>query len=128
MTSRFRMRVPCCALPALGLLIPLSGCAPKQRVPLACVPEQVTIYVDGQALEENPDALELRADEPHKIYFKGEGYEPQLIVLESGTDPDGDPALVPAEVCVELVAVEVERSLTLTPEAEPTPAAHAPGP
>lgn len=126
--SRFRMQLLGCALPALALFVAFAGCAPKQRVPLDCVPEQVTIYVDGQALEENPDALELRADEPHKIYFKGEGYEPQLIVLESRTDPDGDPALAPAEVCVELVSVEVERSLTLTPEAEPTPAAHAPGP
>lgn len=124
--SRIRTRALSCTLPALALLVGLPGCAPKQRVPLECVPEQVTIYVDGQALEKTPDALELRADEPHKIYFKGEGYEPQLVVLESGTDPDGAPALAPAEVCVELVAVEVERRLTLTPEEEPTPA--SPGP
>jgi len=126
--NRIHIRNFCCALPALVLLVALAGCAPKQRVPLDCVPEQVTIYVDGHALDETPDELELRADEPHKIYFKGEGYEPQLIVLESGTDSDGAAALAPAEVCVELVAVEVERSLTLTPEVEPTPASPAPSP
>jgi len=92
------------------------GCAAKQRIPLDCVTEEVVVYVDGQLLEEHPDALELRADEPHKIYFKRPGHEPELVVLDTATGDDGRPRLSPDNVCVELVPIGVERELTIEAE------------
>lgn len=58
---------------ALGLA---SGCATKQTVSLACVPEEYTVYVDGEILKGGYESIELRAGEPHKIYVKGPGHEP----------------------------------------------------
>jgi len=89
------------------------ACAAKQRVPLDCVPEEVTVFVDQRALEELPESLELRSDRPHKIFLKGPGYEPQLIVLEPRRDESGKTALHPDRICVELVPVGVNRQLTL---------------
>lgn len=112
-----RSRARAAQLAWIGVVAALSvACAPKQRVPLECVPEEVTVYVDQRALGEHPDALELRADEPHKIYFKGPGYEPQLIVLEPEYDENGEPRLAPDRICVELVAVGVERQLDVEVE------------
>jgi hypothetical protein len=90
-----------------------TGCAAKQQIPLGCVTEEVVVYVDGELLEEHPDVLELRADEPHKIFFKRPGHEPELVVLEPSTDADGRPRLEPADVCIELVPVGLERELTI---------------
>ena len=102
---------------AIGLVAALGvGCAPKQRIPLDCVPEEVTIYVDQRALDEHPEALELRSDKPHKIYVKGPGYEPQLIILEPEYGEDGEQKLSPDRICVELVPVGVERNLELEVE------------
>ena len=105
------------ACAALGVVAALGvGCAPKQRIPLDCVPEEVTIYVDQRALDEHPEALELRSDKPHKIYVKGPGYEPQLIILEPEYGEDGEQKLSPDRICVELVPVGVERNLELEVE------------
>jgi hypothetical protein len=107
----------------IGAVVALGvACAPKQRVPLECVPDEVTVYVDQRALDEHPDALELRSDEPHKIYFKGPGYEPQLIVLEPEYDENGEPRLSPDRICVELVAVGVDRQLDVDVERDGDPA------
>ena len=105
-----------------------SACAAKQRVPLDCVPEEVTVYVDQRALEELPETLELRSDRPHKIFLKGPGYEPQLIVLEPRRGEDGKSTLHPDRICVELVRVGVDRQLTLEIEEDGGAAPGAPDP
>ena len=104
------------------------ACAAKQRVPLDCVPEEVTVYVDQRALEELPETLELRSDRPHKIFLKGPGYEPQLIVLEPRRGEDGKSTLHPDRICVELVRVGVDRQLTLEIEEDGGAAPGAPDP
>lgn len=91
------------------------GCASTQTIPLDCMSEEMVIYVDGRMLEEH-GALELRADEPHKLYFKHPGHEPQLIVLEPREGMDGGYVLEPANVCVELRAVGLDRELTVEVE------------
>ena len=101
------------ALVAVATLAIGLACAAKQRVPLDCVPDEVTVYVDQRALEELPETLELRSDRPHKIYLKGPGYEPQLVVLEPRRDAAGRTTLHPDRICVELVPVGVDRQLTL---------------
>jgi hypothetical protein len=89
------------------------ACAAKQRVPLDCVPEEVTVFVDQRELDELPETLELRSDRPHKIFLKGPGYEPQLVVLEPRRGADGTSTLHPDRICVELVRVGVDRQLRL---------------
>ncbi len=89
------------------------ACAAKQRVPLDCVPEEVTVFVDQRVLEELPEALELRSDRPHKIFLKRPGYEPQLIVLEPRRGEGGRSTLHPDRICVELVRIGVDRQLRL---------------
>ncbi len=92
----------------------LFACAPKQRIPLdACVTEQVIVFVDGRLLEHAPDSVELRSDEPHKLYFKRPGEPPHLVVLEAGSDDEGRPRLLPADPCRELLAVGLDRELTI---------------
>jgi hypothetical protein len=105
-----RTRIALAAVAALAIGL---ACAAKQRVPLDCVPDEVTVYVDQRALEEPPESLELRSDRPHKIYLKGPGYEPQLVVLEPRRDATGRTTLQPDRVCVELVPVGVDRQLRL---------------
>jgi hypothetical protein len=109
-----RILVGCCTVVSVSL-----GCATKQAIPLDCVSEDVVVYVDGRLLEENPDVLELSADEPHKLYFKRPGHDPQLIVLESQTDEQGKPRLSPGAVCVQLVPVGLARELTIELEEDP---------
>ncbi len=103
-------------LACAGLLLAFVGCAGRQPIPLDCVPREVEIYVDGELLDERPDAVSLTRDETHKIYLKREGYEPALLVLEPKPGPDGVNRLSEADVCVELVPVPVERTLTLEGE------------
>jgi hypothetical protein len=97
----------------LILLVLLSlGCAATQTIPLDCVPKDVTIYVDKKPLDDVPDSIELRADRPHTLFFRGEGYEPAMLVLES-VDSGRGPALAPADVCVELRFVERNRNVEM---------------
>jgi len=85
-----------------------------QRVPLdACVTEKVVVYVDGRLLESDPASLELRSDEPHKLYIKRPGEPPRLIVLDATPDRDGRLRLEPADPCSEVVAVGEGRELTI---------------
>ena len=108
----------------------LFACAPKQRIPLdACVTEEVVVFVDGRLLEDAQGFVELRSDQPHKLYFKRPGEPPHLIVLEPGADPDGRPRLLPDDPCRELLAVGLDRELTIEVDEDPTaPPRSAPGP
>lgn len=111
------LRLACGA--ALGLAA--HGCASTQSVPLDCVEEQIAVYVDGRLLEGDPDEIRLRTDQPHKLYFKREGSEPQLVVLEPTTGPDGERRLEPANVCVKLVPVGLGREITIEVEEDEAP-------
>jgi hypothetical protein len=91
----------------------LAGCAAKQAIPLDCVTEEVVVYVDGRLLAEDPNLLELSTDEPHKLYFKRPGFEPQLVVLDPGVDADGRRTLEPRDVCAELRPIGLDRELTI---------------
>jgi len=100
-----------CALPVAAAAA-LIACAPKQKIALDCVPEEVVIYVDGEPLDEPPPALDLRSDRPHTLYFKGPGLVPELVVLNSGK-MDGKAKLSPSEVCVKPRYVQVGRELEM---------------
>jgi hypothetical protein len=103
-----------CRIAAAAALAALCACAPKQRIPLdRCVSEEVVVYVDGRLLEQGPASLELRSDEPHKLYVKRPGEPPRLVVLEPTQDGEGRPRLEPADPCTELVAVGLDRELTI---------------
>jgi hypothetical protein len=92
----------------------LFACAPKQRIPLdACVTEEVVVFVDGRLLEDAQGFVELRSDQPHKLYFKRPGEPPHLVVLEADLDEEGRPRLLPADPCRELLAVGLDRELTI---------------
>ena len=105
----------------LGIVICFAtGCASKQRLELHCVPQQVTVYVDGRKLEEVPEALELRKDRPHTVYFKGGGFETQLVVLESREDGE-EIVLQPADLCSQTTFVSMKTVLQLQVDEAPAP-------
>jgi hypothetical protein len=93
----------CIAFLTIALAVVL-GCAAKQRIALHCVPSEVTVYVDGRELGEAPDSIALRSDEPHTIFFKGAGYRPQMVVLNSWEE-DGRKRLSPTDLCAEVAFV-----------------------
>ena len=76
----------------------MLGCAAKQRVSLECVPREVHVYVDGRSLDPGTESIDLRSDRAHTVFFKGGGYAPQMVVLESYESKNGA-RLSPAEVC-----------------------------
>jgi hypothetical protein len=92
------------------------GCAAKQRVALDCVPHEVEVYVDGRKLDGTPESIELRKDRAHTVFFKGGGYRPHMVVLNS-EEVDGQPRLSPADICTETVFVETQPELQI--EVEP---------
>ena len=96
---------------AIFALAALCACAHQQTIPVACVPEEIEIYVDGRLLDDVPEELTLRADEDHTLYFKGEGYRPELVVLR--TNGDDDPKLTPRELCVKPVLLGMEREIEM---------------
>ena len=96
---------------ALALLA-VCACAHKQTIPLDCVPKDVTIYLDRVPLERVPDSIDLPADRPHVLFFKGEGYEPVMVVLETEETEDG-PVLLPRDLCFELNLAKRERDLEI---------------
>lgn len=105
------------SLSHLALILPMStaACVSTQVIPLDCVPDEVSIYVDGRLIDRD-DVLTLSQDEPHKLYFKQPGHEPTLVVLESMMGPDGTPRLDAEDACVTLVPVGVGREVTLEPD------------
>ena len=96
---------------ALALLA-VCACAHKQTIPLDCVPKDVTIYLDKVPLDRNPDSIALRTDQPHVLFFKGEGYEPVMVVLDIEETADG-PALSPRDLCFELNLAKRKRELEI---------------
>jgi hypothetical protein len=109
------IRFPSQSIRALGIALAtfgLGACAHKQTIPLDCVPDDVTIYLDKVPLEEVPESVKLRTDEPHVLYFKGEGYEPTMVVLESQQTEDGT-MLSPANVCFDLHLTKRQRELEI---------------
>jgi hypothetical protein len=96
------------------LAVSAAGCASTQKMRIDCVPQKVTVYVDGRQLEGNE--AELSTDRPHKIYAKGPGYQPRLVVVEPETGPDGRSAFPSDNVCVEVVPVAVGREIEIDPE------------
>jgi hypothetical protein len=92
-----------------------AGCATTQTVRIECVPREVAVYVDGQRLEGNEAAL--RTDRAHKIFAKGPGYEPRLVVVEPEVGEDGRAGFRDDAVCVQLVPVGMTRELEV--EVEP---------
>jgi hypothetical protein len=102
----------------LGFALVLAGgCAAKQRVSLDCVPHEVSVYVDGRRLEGSPDSVDLRADRPHTVFFKGGDYEPRMVVLEP-REVDGRSELAGADVCSETTFVPMQPQVEM--ELEPT--------
>ena len=102
----------------LGLVLLVgTGCAAKQRVSLDCVPHEVSVYVDGRRLDGSPDSVELRADRPHTVFFKGGDYEPRMVVLEP-REVDGRSELAGADVCSETTFVPMQPKVEM--ELEPT--------
>lgn len=95
------------------------GCASKQLVALDCVPHEVSVYVDGRKLEKTPEAIELRKDKAHTVFFKGGGYQPQMVVLNS-EDVDGEKRLSPPDVCTEAVFVETRPEVQIELEPQPS--------
>jgi hypothetical protein len=94
-----------------------AGCiTTKQRVEIACVPRAVSIYVDGRLLEPDADSVLLRTDRPHKIFVKGPGYEPQLVVLQPERDAEGRLRFATDDVCIEVAPIGQSRALELEPE------------
>jgi len=100
----------------LLLVASLAACAPKQKISLSCVPREVAVYVDGRRLEEIPDKLKLRSDEHHALYFKGGGFENELVVLRT-EEVDGKYRLTPSDLCSQARFVETRPQVTV----EPTP-------
>jgi hypothetical protein len=88
------------ALAAIALAL-ASGCATQQTIPLACAPKSVTIFVDGERLDEVPSELRLRSDRAHTLFFSGGGFEKRSLILESRETEDGA-RLEPADPCREL--------------------------
>jgi hypothetical protein len=96
---------------ALVVLV-VGACAHKQTIQLDCVPKDVTIYLDKVPLDRVPDSIALRTDQPHVLFFKGEGYEPTMVVLELEETADG-PALSPRDLCFELNLSKRKRELEI---------------
>jgi hypothetical protein len=112
---------------AAAALASALACAAKQRVPLDCVPRGVEIYVDEELLAGYPVWVNLRADQAHKIKFRGPGYEPVLVVLDPRESEEGTELLVlelgrevpeypAAELCTHLRFVPIYKELEIEVE------------
>jgi hypothetical protein len=110
-------------LAALLAALCAGGCASTQSVRIRCVPREVQVYVDGRLLE--GDEASLRTDRPHKIYAKGPGYQPRLVVLEPEVDERGRGAFRDDDLCIEVVPVGMNRELEVDVEREGKPEAPA---
>ena len=91
-----------------------TGCASTQSVRIRCVPREVKVYVDGSLLEGNETSL--RTDRPHKIYVKGPGFQPRLVVLEPQVDERGRSEFRDEDLCIEVVPIGMNRELELDVE------------
>ena len=108
--ARFDASIRICGI-VLALLA-VGACAHKQTFRLDCVPRDVTIYLDKVPLDRVPDSIDLRTDQPHVLFFKGEGYEPMMVVFDTEETADG-PALSPRDVCFDLNLAKRKRELEI---------------
>lgn len=117
--QRFSQGVP--GLLALAALLLLGACAAKQRVTLDCLPEHVTIFVDGQRLESDQNSVELDSDKPHLVMFRAPGYKPRMVVIDTDQSSEGTPLLHPTRVCADLLAQtpRMQRRLDLEVDDQP---------
>ena len=129
-----RVKARICVV-AFAAFAGLSACAHKQTVPFeACEIAKMTVYVDGRLLRPGSKPPELRADLPHKLFFKQEGREPRLIIMEPTKDAGGVLRLEPADPCAEVLAAPLDRELkievdehdSVTPVPEPPPGSEPP--
>ncbi|MEE2678783.1 MAG: hypothetical protein VX546_09435 [Myxococcota bacterium] len=90
-----------------------------------CVPRDVQVFVDGRVLETTGEGVALRADRAHTVFFKGGGFEPQMVVLES-REAEGVARLVPADVCSRATFVPTRPQVEL--RIDPEEPADAPEP
>jgi hypothetical protein len=73
----------------------------------------VSLFVDGAELPSLPDELSLRSDRSHVLFFRGEGYRPEQLVLQT-RERDGAHTLEPREVRVSLSPlVPTERGVVI---------------
>ncbi len=110
--------------PAAALVVALmlaAGCASTQKVSLECVPSEVSVYVDGRELEDRREQISLGVDEAHTVFFKGGGFQPQMVVLES-REVDGKRRLFNADLCRVVVFTEMRPELRIEVEEEGVPA------
>lgn len=108
---------PSALLPSVVFAAIAIGCAPTQVVLLNVEPKPVVLYLDGEAQKQLPESLELKSDRDHKLFFRKEGYQPELVVLVT-KNVEGEPALVPDRVDVQLQRLRAESrpDLSLTIE------------
>jgi hypothetical protein len=109
-------------------LILISGCTPKQSVPLLLGSGEHEIFVDGERVDGRPRDLRLRADRDHTVFIKRSGYKPELVVLRSEGE-SGKESLVPGAIELDLerriergsLGVEIEEVVEAgdAPAAEP---------
>ncbi len=110
MVTPFGVSIRACGIAVL--LLAAGACAHTQSYRLDCVPRDITIYLDKVPLDQIPDSIDLRTDRPHVLFFKGEGYEPTMVVLETEETADG-PALSPRDLCFELNLAKRSRKLEI---------------
>jgi hypothetical protein len=125
----FDVSIRACAIALLLLVI--GACAHTQTFQIDCIPRDVTIFLDGESLDRAPadvtvfvdgapvdrasDSIDLRTDQPHVLFIKGEGYEPTMVVLDTEETEDG-PALSPRDLCLELNLAKRSRKLEIEVE------------
>ena len=98
----------------LGCQVP-----PVQRVGLRVEPADARVFVDGNEVAEGAGWLELRADTPHVVLARRDGYRSEQIVLETRRR-DGVDRLEPAEIRLALEPlVPKERAFRVEGEEEP---------
>lgn len=90
---------------ALSLvMIQLTSCATicngtRQTVNLGSTPAGADVYVDSHYVGKTPLALKLKRKQAHEVYFVSEGYQSQLVRLESTFDPKMTINVIPG-LCV----------------------------
>ena len=102
-------------------LILVSGCAPRQAVPLmlGLMTDGAEIFVDGERLDGLPKEIELRADIDHTVFVKRDGYLPELIVLRSQGEA-GSERLEPSSIDLKMTRrVSGPRAVEIQEVSEP---------
>jgi len=125
----FDASIRICAI-ALSLLV-TGACAHTQTFQIDCIPRDVTIFLDGEPLDRGPadvtvfvdgapvdrtsDSIDLRTDQPHVLFIRGEGYKPAMVVLDIEETGNG-PALSPRNLCLDLNLAKRSRKLEIEVE------------